>query len=247
MIAAASLFVLLLVLAGCGEDAGVDSTPNGDCEDNVLPGSHIIRSREDADALEKEGRCNYTIAGDLEITRLDVALFEGLNQLSTIDGNLTIHDNDELKNFEGLNNLASVGGDVTIYDNNDLVDIEGLSFLSAIDGHFSVSHNDKLTAVDGLIKLKAVGGNSRIDNNNQLANIDGLFGLATVGGSFTIAFNPSLELIEDLSHLSRVGGDFVIEDNLALTAPRRYIVSKGDRRQLAHRAQCRVGHCRGRI
>ena len=190
MIAAASLFVLLLVLAGCGEDAGVDSTANDDCEGNVLSGDRIVRSREDADALDKEGRCNYTIAGDLEITRINRTLFEGLNQLSTVEGNLTIYDNDELKNFEGLNDLASVGGNVAIHDNDELVNLKGLSFLQTIGGHFSVSHNDKLTAVDGLIKLNAVVGNVRIDNNNQLANIDGLFGLTTVGGSFTIAFNP---------------------------------------------------------
>ena len=208
----------MLVLAGCGKDASLASTSNGDCAGNILPGDHIVRSRADADALEKEGKCNYTIAGDLEITRLNLALFEGLNQLSAVDGNLTIHDNDELKNFEGLNDLASVGGDVTIYDNEELVDLKGLSFLSTIGGHFSISHNRKLTAVDGLIKLNAVAGNMRIDNNNQLANIDGLFGLAMVGGSFTIAFNPSLELIEDLSNLSTVGGDLVVEDNLALTA-----------------------------
>ena len=67
----AAIFVLLLVLAGCGEDAGVDSTANDDCEGNVLPGNRIVRSREDADALAKEGRCNYTIAGDLEITRIE--------------------------------------------------------------------------------------------------------------------------------------------------------------------------------
>ncbi len=139
MIAVANLFVLLLVLAGCGEDAGVGST-SGDCEGNVLQGNHIVRSREDADALEKEGRCNYTIAGDLEITRINLALFEGLSQLSAVDGNLTIHDNDDLKNFEGLNNLAAVGGDVTIYDNDELVGLTGLSFLHSIGGHLSVSH-----------------------------------------------------------------------------------------------------------
>ena len=38
MIAAANLFVLLLVLAGCGEDAGVDSTLGSDCAGNILPG-----------------------------------------------------------------------------------------------------------------------------------------------------------------------------------------------------------------
>ena len=97
MIAVANLFVLLLVLAGCGEDAGVDSTSGGDCAGNILPGDRIVRSREDADALEKEGKCNYTIAGNLEITRLDLPLFERLNQLSAVDGNLTIHDNEELK------------------------------------------------------------------------------------------------------------------------------------------------------
>ena len=44
----------------------MDSTLNGDCADNVLPGDRIVRSREDTDALEKEGKCNYTIAGNLE-------------------------------------------------------------------------------------------------------------------------------------------------------------------------------------
>ena len=130
-------------------------------KDNLLPGNRIVRSRGDADALEKEGKCNYTIAGDLEITRLNLALFEGLNQLSAVDGNLTIHDNEELKNFEGLNNLASVGGERRHPRQQRSRRCQGTIFSPAQSvGTSDVSHNDKLTAVDGLIKLNAVGGNA---------------------------------------------------------------------------------------
>ena len=76
-----SLVLLLgvLVWSGCGDDAGLGSGGlGGDCEAKVLPGDHIVRSSEDAIRLERDGGCNYAIAGDLEITQTRLRVFEGL-------------------------------------------------------------------------------------------------------------------------------------------------------------------------
>ena len=175
---------LSLIWAGCTDDAGLDSGgASGDCEARVLPGDYIVRSEQDADALEKEGGCAYSIAGNLEITRTQQAIFSGLNQLSAVGGDLRIYHNDDLKTFEGLVDLSMVGGNVQIYENEELSLLEGLNFLQTVRGNLSIFHNEKLTDIEGLFKVNRIGGDLHINNNNQLTNLDGLFGLVTVEGS----------------------------------------------------------------
>ena len=68
----------ILVLTGCGGDSGVG---NGDglCVPTVLTGDYVIRSSEDATRLERDGGCDYSIVGSLEITRTRLRVFESLN------------------------------------------------------------------------------------------------------------------------------------------------------------------------
>ena len=64
----------VLVMVGCGGDSGVGEG-DGLCEPRVLTGDYVIRSSEDATRLERDGGCEYSITGNLEITRSRLRVF----------------------------------------------------------------------------------------------------------------------------------------------------------------------------
>ena len=121
-------------------------------------------------------------------TPTEITDLSGLNQLTSIQGNLSISDNVSLSSLNGLHNITSIGGDLYLQE------LAGLSNLN------------------GLNSVTSVGGIMRIRNNPDLLNLLGLENLATVGSIFSIQDNDSLKDINDLSSLTFIGNSFVIFD-----------------------------------
>ena len=92
------------IALGCGGEKGTSiDGDSGGCETRILTGDVIIRSVLDIDALERAGGCSYAIAGDLVITEVLVNTLDGLPDLSTVNGDVRIYNNEELQSFDGLN------------------------------------------------------------------------------------------------------------------------------------------------
>lgn len=141
----------------------------------------------------------------------------GLESLINIS-QLSIHWNDSLMNFEGLQNLTHVNGSLIIYSNRKLSDFEGLSQLSNIEGQLYIHSNNILSSMNGLDNLQQVKEDLSISFNNSLNNLTGLGNLITLGGSLNITYNNSLTDLDALSNLSLIGGDINISDNDALVS-----------------------------
>ena len=152
--------------------------------------------------------------------------FTGLDNITTIGGNLGIIENHALTNFMGLENVTSIGGELYIDWNSSLNSLTGLDNVTSIGGGFSVSDNNVLTSLTGLDNVTSIGGSLFICNNNVLTSLTGLESLISIEGGLYIGFyiygggggNPSLASLAELVQLISVGGTLEIYDNDVLTS-----------------------------
>ena len=64
-------------------------------------------------------------------------------------------ENDALTSLTGLDNLTSIGGNLGIRNNNALTSLTGLEGLTSIGGFLDISHNAALTSLTGLDSIDA--------------------------------------------------------------------------------------------
>ena len=85
----------------------------------------------------------------------------GLNNSTSIGGDLVIISNDALTNLSALMNLTFIGGDLSIGSNPVLINLTGLEGLSSV-GNLWIYDNATLTSLEGLNNLNFIGGNLEI-------------------------------------------------------------------------------------
>lgn len=157
-----------------------------------LTGIRSLKNLKAVQIYSFEGLNNLTtISGDLYCRSCFITDFSGLNNLQTIGGNLTLKavgSFNELKSFTGLNNLQEITGDFFI-DANTVYSIGASGYNS-----------EALCSLEnfiGLESLQTIGGDFRIyaDHNqsiiygailSSLSSFEGLSGLTTIGGNFEI-------------------------------------------------------------
>jgi cysteine-rich repeat protein len=171
-----------------------------------------------------------------------------------------ISDNRALTDLNGLRNLTSVKGTLTISTNDVLTDIHGLGALTDID-HLTISSNNALVALDGLndihypylqihgnasltsleslshltsIGRLAVTSNSRltnlrglgnlttltsvlIHNNNSLTGLVRLDSGITKLGNLDISNNELLMSLDGLNNIGTIARSLIISNNASLT------------------------------
>jgi hypothetical protein len=98
--------------------------------------------------------------GDLYLYDTPLLDLAGLESLTTITGNLTLVDNDELLSLTGLDNLVELlDGDyrenLVIVHNSALTSLAGLEALTAVTDHVLICDNDALVDFGGLASLSA--------------------------------------------------------------------------------------------
>ena len=93
---------------------------------------------------------DYTI--DLNNSSGDIAALSGCTEIT---GNLTIDDS-TLTSLTGLNNLTSVGGNLEIIWNNFLTSLTGLDNLTSVGGNLTISVNHHLISLSALTNLTTV-------------------------------------------------------------------------------------------
>ncbi|MGI9318072.1 MAG: hypothetical protein ACR2QW_12140 [bacterium] len=151
-----------------------------------------------------------TVWGDLSITGMDMLTdLSPFSNISFVGRNLQIAHNDALQSLAGLEALsASINDNITISYNNTIEDISGLSGLTATEGYLRISDNPSLLSINDLSSLSHIGNRLDIEANDSLESIDGLSGLLTVD-SIRILNNPSLLNVDGLRNLQAVDTPFL--------------------------------------
>ncbi len=135
----------------------------------------------------------------------------GLNNLTSIGGDLTFLSSEVLIDLIGLENLNSIGGNLQIYGAASLIDLAGLENLTSVGGDLTIGlqwtggyfdvENASLTSFTGLENLIYVGGDLGIYRNFTLTSLTGLEGLPAIGGSFGMADNNILTSLTGLDNI----------------------------------------------
>jgi hypothetical protein len=180
-----------------------------------------------------------------------------------VDAELSIRNNDALTSLVGLENLTSVGGDLWIRDNNVLTNlcalynvnldgfldiryntmlsmdtanaletqlrINGFSGIAQIHdnngsglvrcdypGDYKIDHIDTSGDIETLYNYKGVTGNLRI-LYTSLTSLSALSNLTSVGGGLEIFSDDDLTSLTGLENITSVGG-LSIYENIALTS-----------------------------
>jgi hypothetical protein len=135
---------------------------------------------------------------------------------SQIEGNVTINGID-ITNLDGLNILTSIGGNLTIIDCNNLTNLTGLDSLASIGGTLWIESCPILKNLSTLENLTSVLDGLYLYDCIALKELVGLRNATFSGGSFNIILCPSLKNLKGLEHLTTITGVLTINSNDSLT------------------------------
>lgn len=173
------ILMVALVLASCSDD-----------EDPVVPktfeGNIQLATQAEVDAFVQEKVTE--IAGNLVIGPTSGPLLE---------------QEDPITDLSGLENLSRVDGDLSILRNEVLTDLNGLNGLTEVRGDLTIRYNFQLVSTYGLNELESINGDLEIVANDLLKNVGALNGLRGIR-NFTLTHNGSVERLFDLSNVAQL-------------------------------------------
>jgi hypothetical protein len=186
----------------------------GTAQAQVWIGDYWINSSYDIDALSGYDE----VTGNLFIVDSDLTSFSGLENLTSVGGDLVVDSNPFLTNLDGLRHISSLGGNLIIWENTSLASLNGFlsHHITSLNGDLIIGENDSLTSLNGLENITRVGYRVDIFSNETLTSLSGLGNLTSVDGGLDIKGNSSLTSLTGLENLIGVGGDLVILNNEAL-------------------------------
>jgi len=168
-------------------------------------GNYYFFSQADIDDFQSDFPYCTALEGNVTIYGSDITNLTGLNNLTSIGGDLQIGDydpaNPALTSLTGLENLTSIGGDLHIFDNLALTSLTGLEGLTSIGGNLPIHYNYALNSLSGLENLSSIGGGLGIGYNNALTSLTGLEGLMSCGSSIYIGNNAALSSLTGLENV----------------------------------------------
>lgn len=175
----------------------------------------------------------------ISISGSNITNLDALENISSIGtgtfGDLILNDNPLLTDISGLGNITTINRNLQIHNNDALTNLNGLNALASIHyGHLSIQDNALLEELNGLQNLASVGalGNAEgilIINNAALENLNGLASLATLKGSFTLRNNASLVDVSAINITSAILGfsnSIIVENNDALPNMNGFFIEK---------------------
>ena len=142
------------------------------------------------------------IEGDVMISGIDITNLNGLNEITEIQGSLSILANFNLNNISGLTNLSIIGGYFKFRSNNILINMQGLNNLSSVSGYVEIEDNDNLSTLQGLENLTYIGGDFIVFFNDHLLNLEGINNLSFIGERLLISYNNALVSLSGLENVS---------------------------------------------
>ncbi|SFZ94336.1 Por secretion system C-terminal sorting domain-containing protein [Flaviramulus basaltis] len=202
---------------------------------NSFPATISGNATGAATSIEILNNCNLPDcppSGDFVFDRVMLDYFKiQYPNCTELDGNVVFSNlNDAGGDLSGLDNITSIIGDLYINSNMGYSSLAGLENLNSIGGDFEIVGCESITNLQGLNGLISVGTSGaenitfRITKNDNLQNLSGLEGLTTLIGNIniTISFNPALTSLQGLNNVTTIittpssfGLDdyFIINDN----------------------------------
>jgi len=171
-----------------------------------LPEGISFQSQTQVDSFQYQNPGCTKIEGSVFING-DVQNLNGLNMLTSIEGDLTI-DCVPLIDMSGLDSITHIGGNLGFFD-TQFVDMTGLGSLDSIGGSLIIGcetnssifcDNPFLINLFGLYDLKVIGGTLLIQHCASLTSLNGLSSLTSTSG-ITIKSNPGLTTITGLANI----------------------------------------------
>ncbi len=183
-------------------------------------GDLVVQNNTDITSLE--GLRNLeTIVGDLTISHSGVKNISGLNNLKIVK-NLTIDSNNHLQGISGFNSLELVKKSVNITNNSSLQSINGFTCLTSVRSLIKIEKNESLEKINGFNSLNQVDyGSLLISGSPRLQGLRGFCRLTGLGGTLSINNCPELADFTFLSSLERVKNIEINNTKLFATAPLR--------------------------
>ncbi len=190
-----------------------------------INGDVIIRDYPEDSALQNlEGLLQLTsISGNLTIENTYIGSLSGLNNLTSIGGSLTLLKNGNLDDSEGMNSLISVGGSLRI-EGSPFENLEGFESLTTIGGGFivypdyqSYGDGEQVRSLSGIENLTSIGGLLGISDNEFITSLTPLSGVNSIG-SLAIDLCPELTNLDGLQGITEIGSTLFIGINSGLTS-----------------------------
>ena len=157
----------------------------------------------------------HTVNGDIIIhNNQQLTSFEALSSLNYISGNLNLNVNPLVNTFVPLNNLDSVGGIFSVWLGDNVKYYDGFENLEKIGGSLGIA-GDSLVSFSGFKKLKSIGGLS-VNSCNNLESIEPFESLESLTGGIFIQGNEKLQSIDAFHNVKAIHGEFRIRENPSL-------------------------------
>jgi len=199
-----NLSLLILILIFCQITAS--SQP-------CLPDGIEFTTQAQIDNFQTNYPTCTEIEGDVRIIGDDISNLNGLSVLTSIWGNLYIgqwlsQGNPVLTSLTGLDNVTSIGGDVRIWSNEALTSLSGLGNVTFIGGDLSILHNHfALTSLTGLDNVTSIWRSLLIESNFALTSLTGLDNVTSIGGNLWIQWNAALSSLTGLDNIDAASID----------------------------------------
>ncbi|MFO7615360.1 MAG: leucine-rich repeat protein [Bacteroidales bacterium] len=187
-------------------------------------GNYYFSTQSDVDSFQVVFPSCTELQGNVIINGIDITDLSGLENVTSIGGNLSIDYNISLTTLTGLENLTIIGGTLSIRTNNSLTSLTGLENLTSIGGDLWIRYNNSITTMMGLENIASIGGGLIVHGNDSLTCLTGLENLTVIGDDLQIGSyygssgNPALTCLTGLDNLTFIGGNLSIGSNSSLTS-----------------------------
>jgi hypothetical protein len=145
------------------------------------------------------------LLGELKILNTKINNTEAFTNLTIINGDVIIQDNNELENIDKMGQVEILNSsDIIIKNNPKLKLVKNLGASTSNVAHLKIEDNLELTSIEGFKNIEKIYVNSTnnesiiILNNKKLINLKGLEKLKKTAGVI-IRNNESLESLDGLS------------------------------------------------
>lgn len=165
-------------------------------EDNV---------KNDITDISKLNTLTKVVRGGLKILNTKITNTEAFTNLTIINGDFIIQDNDELENIDKMGEVEILNSsDIIIKNNPKLTVVKNLGANTSNIAHLKIEDNLELTSIEGFKNIEKIYVNSTnnesiiILNNKKLLNLKGLEKLKKTAG-IIIRNNEFLESLDGFS------------------------------------------------
>jgi hypothetical protein len=173
---------------------------------SCLPDGITFSSQIQIDSFQVNYPGCTEIEGTVLISGESITNLEGLNNIVSIGGSLSIDYCNSLTNITGLSNLVSIGGGLGVSGNPYLTSLQGLENITHLAG-LTFSYNNSLTDFTGLNNLDTIDNVFSLQNTGLL-NFTGLENLKYIGGVFDLFWNMDLVSFTGMENLEYIGGEY---------------------------------------